>query len=58
MTGLWCFFKAFVMIFEFNEPTTTPLADLNFDIFLSVIPNPITQFLPLAKFFFLIYLSE
>ena len=50
MTGLCFFLIAFVMIFEFSDPTTTPLADLNFDIFLSVIPNPITQFLPLAKF--------
>ena len=50
MTGLCFFLIAFVMIFELSDPTTTPLAYLNLEIFLSVIPNPITQFLPFANF--------
>ena len=33
MTGLCFFLIEFVMIFELRDPTTTPLADLNFDIF-------------------------
>ena len=45
MTGFCLFLSEFEIFLHISDPTTQPSADLKDEMFLLVIPKPITRFL-------------